>query len=141
MNRARIPLRWPLLVVVLGVAAAMRGKTITSSRTSSALSYATFFIAYVAKLPHIRHHDISYGLYLYGWPSQQLVLHLAPGTGPLFNTFWATLLAGGAGRAVVALRRTPRAAPEVAVGRGRGRAATAPQDSQLPAAQPASSGT
>jgi peptidoglycan/LPS O-acetylase OafA/YrhL len=33
-------------------------------------------------------------LYLYGWPSQQLVQTLAPTTGALMNTLWATLLAG-----------------------------------------------
>jgi peptidoglycan/LPS O-acetylase OafA/YrhL len=139
VNRARIPLRWPLLVVVLGVAAAMRGTTYYFIAYFVALSYATFFIAYVAKLPRIRHHDISYGLYLYGWPAQQLVLHLAPGTGPLFNTFWATLLAGGL--AVLSWRFVERPALRLKSRLGRGRAATAPQDSPLPAAQPASSGT
>lgn len=94
VNRARIPLAWPLLVVALGAAAAMRGTTYFHIAYFVALSYTTFFVAYVPKLPRIRHHDISYGLYLYGWPSQQLVLHFAPGSGPLFNTFWATLLAG-----------------------------------------------
>ena len=32
------------------------------------------------------------GLYLYGWPSAQLVQQFAPG-GPLHNMAWATLLA------------------------------------------------
>jgi len=36
----------------------------------------------------------SYGLYLYGWPSQQLVEQfIAPGGTPLQNTAWATALA------------------------------------------------
>ena len=94
VNRARIPLAWPLLAATIGMAAAMRGTPYYYLAYFVALSYATFFVAYVPKLPQIRHHDISYGLYLYGWPSQQLVLHFAPGIGPLANTFWATLLAG-----------------------------------------------
>jgi len=94
VNRTRIPLAWPLLVAILGAAAAMRGTTYFYGAYFLALSYATFYIAYVPKLPQIRHHDISYGVYLYGWPSQQLVLHFAPGSSPLSVTFWATLLAG-----------------------------------------------
>ena len=42
----------------------------------------------------IRETDLSYGLYLYGWPAAQLVQSVAPG-GPWHNTLWATLLAGG----------------------------------------------
>ena len=94
VNRPRIRLAWPLLVALIGLAAAMRGTTYYHVAYFVAMSYATFFLAYVPKLPRIRHHDISYGLYLYGWPAQQLVLHFVPGSGPLFNTFWATLLAG-----------------------------------------------
>ncbi|MDR0184715.1 acyltransferase family protein [Lysobacter arvi] len=94
VNRARIRLAWPVLVATLAIAAVMRESKYGYLAYFAALSYATFFVAFVPKLPRIRHHDISYGLYLYGWPSQQLVLHFAPGTGPLFNTFWATLLAG-----------------------------------------------
>jgi peptidoglycan/LPS O-acetylase OafA/YrhL len=94
VNRARIPLAWPLLVATIGIAAAMRGTTYYYIAYFVAMSYTTFYLAYVPKLPQIRHHDISYGLYLYGWPAQQLVLHFVPGSGPLFNTFWATLLAG-----------------------------------------------
>ncbi len=95
VNRAWIALSWPLLVAVLAVAALMRDGTYYPVAYFVALAYTTLFVAYVPKLPRIRRHDLSYGLYLYGWPSQQLVQHFAPGSGPLFNTVWATLLAGG----------------------------------------------
>ncbi|HEY0505034.1 MAG TPA: acyltransferase, partial [Lysobacter sp.] len=95
VNRARIPLAWPLLVALLAIAALLRDGRYYPVAYFFALAYTTLFVAYVPRLPQIRHHDLSYGLYLYGWPSQQLVLHFAPGTGPLFNTAWATLLAGG----------------------------------------------
>jgi len=94
VNRARIPLAWPLLVAVLVVAAMTRGMKYDYVAYFIALAYTTFFVAYVPKLPQIRHYDLSYGLYLYGWPSQQLVLHFAPGSSPVAVTFWATLMAG-----------------------------------------------
>lgn len=94
VNRARIPLAWPWLVGVLVIAALMRDGRWYGVAYFFALAYTTLFVAYVPRLPQIRNHDLSYGLYLYGWPSQQVVLHFAPGTGPLFNTVWATLLAG-----------------------------------------------
>jgi peptidoglycan/LPS O-acetylase OafA/YrhL len=93
VNRARIALSWLLLVGVLAVAALLRGSAYYYLGYFVALSYTTLFLAYVPKLPKIRRHDISYGLYLYGWPSQQLVQQVSPG-GPLHNTLWATLLAG-----------------------------------------------
>lgn len=95
VNRARIPLAWPVLAAVLAVAALTRDTAPYPATYFIALAYTTLFVAFVPRLPRIGHHDLSYGLYLYGWPAQQLVLHFAPGTGPLFNTLWATVLAGG----------------------------------------------
>ncbi|QSX75267.1 acyltransferase [Lysobacter arenosi] len=92
-HRARIPLSWPLLVGLLVGAAALRGGPYYFIAYFVALSYTTLFLAYVPKLPAIRRHDISYGVYLYGWPSQQLVQQFSPGSA-LHNTLWATLLAG-----------------------------------------------
>ena len=54
------------------------------------ICYATPWLALVPKLPAIRHTDLSYGLYLYGWPVAQLVQLHSPG-GALHNAFWATL--------------------------------------------------
>jgi len=94
INRASIPLSWPLLFAILVLAAGLHGTDNFYIGYFLALSYGTLFLAFVPKLPIIRHHDLSYGLYLYGWPSQQLVQTLAPTTGALMNTLWATLLAG-----------------------------------------------
>ncbi|WP_158549168.1 acyltransferase family protein [Lysobacter silvisoli] len=93
-NRQRVPLRWWLLGLLLAVAALMRDRPYYFLAYFAALSYTTLFLAFVPKLPQIRHTDLSYGLYLYGWPAQQLVQYLAPGTGPLANVAWATALAG-----------------------------------------------
>jgi len=94
INRSSIPLNWPLLLVTVVVAAALHGTDYFYLGYFLALTYGTLFLAFVPKLPVIREHDLSYGLYLYGWPSQQLVQSIAPTTGALANTFWATLLAG-----------------------------------------------
>lgn len=94
VNRDRVPLRWWLLVAVLALAALLRGSSYYYLGYFVALSYTTLFLAFVPKLPQIRRTDLSYGLYLYGWPAQQLVQYYAPSTGPLMNTLWATLIAG-----------------------------------------------
>lgn len=94
VNRERVPLRWWLLALVLALAALLRGSSYYYLGYFIALSYTTLFLAFVPRLPQIRRTDLSYGLYLYGWPSQQLVQYFAPGTGPLMNTLWATLIAG-----------------------------------------------
>jgi peptidoglycan/LPS O-acetylase OafA/YrhL len=94
VNRSSIPLSWPLLFATLVFAASLHGTEHFYVGYFLALSYGTLFLAYIPKLPVIRHHDFSYGLYLYGWPSQQIVQTIAPATGPVGNTIWATLLAG-----------------------------------------------
>ncbi|UHQ24641.1 acyltransferase [Lysobacter sp. 5GHs7-4] len=94
VNRDRVPLRWWLLALVLVAAALLRGSSYYYLGYFVALSYTTLFLAFVPRLPQIRRTDLSYGLYLYGWPAQQLVQHYAPSTGPLMNTLWATLIAG-----------------------------------------------
>ncbi len=94
VNRDRVPLRGWLLVAVLALAALLRDSSYYYLGYFVALSYTTLFLAFVPKLPQIRRTDLSYGLYLYGWPAQQLVQYYAPSTGPLMNTLWATLIAG-----------------------------------------------
>ncbi|MFT3761085.1 MAG: acyltransferase [Pseudoxanthomonas sp.] len=54
-----------------------------------ALVYTTFYAGF-ARLPgwlHISKRDLSYGVYLYGWPVQQVLVQLFPGPNALFNTF------------------------------------------------------
>jgi peptidoglycan/LPS O-acetylase OafA/YrhL len=93
-NREAIPLSWPLLLAVGVFAASLLGTPRFFIGYFLALTYGTLFVAYVPRLPVIRHHDFSYGLYLYGWPSQQLVQLALPDAGPMANTLGATLLAG-----------------------------------------------
>ena len=93
LHRAHIRLDlWPLLALLVAAALA-RGTPWFHLPYFAIACYGTLWLAFVPALPRIRQHDLSYGLYLYGWPSAQLVQQFSPG-GPLHNTLWATLLAG-----------------------------------------------
>lgn len=50
-----------------------------------ALTYGTFYLAYIPQIKWIPKKDLSYGVYLYGWPVQQLVLQFVPGCTAEFN--------------------------------------------------------
>lgn len=92
INRARIPLSpWPVLAL-LALCALARGTGWFHLPYFFLLAYGTLYLGLAVRLPLIRRHDLSYGLYLYGWPAAQLVQSIAPG-GPLHNTAWATVLA------------------------------------------------
>jgi peptidoglycan/LPS O-acetylase OafA/YrhL len=69
---------WPLLVL-LTIAALARGTSWFHLPYFALACYGTLWLAFVPKLPVIRHNDLSYGLYLYGWPSAQLVQQFSPG--------------------------------------------------------------
>lgn len=60
-----------------------------------ALVYLTFYLGFlkVPGLPEIKRRDLSYGVYLYGWPVQQIVLLMAPGQSAMFNTIVSSLIA------------------------------------------------
>ncbi|TXH77946.1 MAG: acyltransferase [Lysobacteraceae bacterium] len=92
VNRASIRLSmWPLLAL-FAMAAALRGTAWFYPAYFGLLAYGTLFVAMVPRLPGIRRIDLSYGLYLYGWPMQQLALMAGADT-PLRNTMAATIAA------------------------------------------------
>lgn len=94
VHRARVKLSWWILLALLLAAAITRGGSWFPITYFMLLCYSTLFVAFVPWLPMIRHNDLSYGLYLYGWPSQQLVQQaIAPNDTPLQNMAWATALA------------------------------------------------
>ena len=93
LQRERIRLDPLALLALLAIAALGRGTWWFHLPYFAIACYGTLWLACVPRLPLIRRHDLSYGLYLYGWPSAQLVQQFSPG-GPLHNTLWATLLAG-----------------------------------------------
>ncbi len=79
--RDRIVLSWPLLIVavlgLLAVGVAAPGSRALPLVEPLLVGYVLFFIAYLpmGSLQHVaRHGDISYGLYLYAYPVQQLLI-------------------------------------------------------------------
>ena len=90
--RTRIRLGWWPLLVLLLASAAVRGSPWFVPAYVATVTYATFCIAFLPRLPSPGRTDLSYGLYLYGWPMQQLAL-LAGATTVLTNTVLATVLA------------------------------------------------
>lgn len=87
------------VVAVLSACVATHGASGFSTAYSMALAYCVLYLAYVPRLPQIRGRDISYGVYLYGWPSQQLLVHWLPGMHPLGNAALGMLLACALGLA------------------------------------------
>jgi len=91
--RYSIPLSFPLLALFLFVAAMFIDTPKFEVAYFACLSYMVFFIGYVPVLPAIRYRDLSYGVYLYGWPIQQLVEYFRPGSTAMFNMVWSMALA------------------------------------------------
>lgn len=92
--RDRIRLSWWACAGLLAAAVALRGSTAFAAAYFALVAYGTFCVAFRARLPAIRRTDLSYGVYLYGWPMQQLAL-LAGATTVWANTLVATALALG----------------------------------------------
>lgn len=90
--RDRLALRWRGLLALLLAAAVARGTPWFVPAYFAAVAYGTFCVAFLPRLPSIGRNDFSYGLYLYGWPMQQLAL-LAGAKTPASNTIVATILA------------------------------------------------
>lgn len=95
LNRDRIALSWPILLGVLVFAASLLHTERFFIGYFLAMSYGVLFLALVPRLPVLRKHDLSYGLYLYGWPCQQIAQSVSPGS-PLHNTVLSTVLAASA---------------------------------------------
>ncbi len=65
-----------VLILSLAIAVALRDATVTVLLLAPALSYAALVVGYspsAVRLPG----DISYGVYIYGWPVAQAILHVA----------------------------------------------------------------
>ncbi|UHQ56913.1 MULTISPECIES: hypothetical protein [Microbulbifer] len=60
-------------------------------------AYAIFFLAYGVKHINIDNSlgDVSYGVYIYAWPVQQIIAQFFPGLNPYTHTLVATPLVFG----------------------------------------------
>ena len=90
--RAKVRLSWWLWLPLLLAAALARGSVWFVPAYFATVAYGVFCLAFRAPLPRIERTDLSYGLYLYGWPMQQLAL-LAGAASVAANTLVATALA------------------------------------------------
>lgn len=81
--RGAVPLRTIGAVVAGAVmVAGLAGTSATAQLAScTAGAYLLFWVAFRTRPIRIKH-DISYGLYLYGWPVQKLLAWYAPGLSP-----------------------------------------------------------
>ena len=93
MWRTRLVLTWWAWLPLLAIAAATRGTPWFVPAYFATVAYGTFCLAFLPRwLPSTGRHDLSYGLYLYGWPMQQVAMLLGATT-VLTNTLAASALA------------------------------------------------
>ena len=93
VNRARVPLSGWAVLGSLVAFAALRGTNWSHLPYFALLTYGTLWLGLCVRLPMIRHTDLSYGLYLYGWPAQQLAWMLPAGRTIAGNIIIATVIA------------------------------------------------
>ncbi|MDQ3038312.1 MAG: acyltransferase [Pseudomonadota bacterium] len=93
VNRERIRLNGWVVLGLLALVALLRGSTWAHLPYFSLLTYGTLYLGLRARLPMIHRTDFSYGLYLYGWPAQQLAWMLPWGKSIVGNIVIATMIA------------------------------------------------
>lgn len=94
LRRDEIPLSPWLVIAVLGLCMLFHGTDKFHIAFFAALVYITFYIGFM-RFPnwlHITRTDLSYGVYLYGWPVQQVFVAVFPGQGALMNTLLSTVV-------------------------------------------------
>ena len=95
VNRERIRLSGWLVLALVAAFAVLRGTDWSHLPYFGLITYGTLLLGLRLRLPMIRHTDLSYGLYLYGWPAQQLAWTLPIGKTIAGNIVIATLIALG----------------------------------------------
>src|SRR3712207_6623742 len=82
----RVPVSWMLALTLLAAAWLAGGTPLYKALLFAFEAYAVIFVALAPGLSHPRldlDADLSYGTYLYGWPVQQALAQLFPGTAAL----------------------------------------------------------
>jgi len=88
--RAELPLSPLIAVLLLGAAVALSGTFLAEASGSAALGMAALVLAFrtpVVRLPG----DLSYGVYVYGWPVSQAVMATIAPTSPWANALLSCL--------------------------------------------------
>ena len=90
--REHIPLRGWIVVLLWLPVPFLAGTGLMATFITLALVYTTFWIGFVPKGPALAYNrlgDYSYGVYIYAFPVQQLLVFLFPGMAPLTNILLA----------------------------------------------------
>ena len=90
--RARVPLSGWIALALFVAAAVGRGTPAFAPLYFATVVYTVFVLAFLPGRPLIQRNDLSYGVYLYGWPMQQLAF-LAGARSVTTNILAATALA------------------------------------------------
>ncbi|GAB2569870.1 acyltransferase [Dyella jejuensis] len=91
VNRSHVPVGWSWVICFGLMAWLLRATPVYSFAFALALSAFAFAFAYATPGGRFfnRFGDYSYGLYLWGFPIQQVIAHHAPNVGPLQNALAA----------------------------------------------------
>ena len=93
INRERVRLSGAVVAGLLLAFALLRGTGWAHLAYFALMAYGTLWLGLCVRLPMIRGIDLSYGLYLYGWPAQQLAWMLPAGKTVAGNIAIATAIA------------------------------------------------
>lgn len=94
--RERVRLSPWALLPLLALTVATRGTLAFIPCYFATVAYGTFVLAFLPGRPWIQRNDLSYGIYLYGWPMQQLALLAGAATIPANIVAGTALAACGA---------------------------------------------
>ena len=92
MYREKLPLHWLGVAGLVALAVVLKGSLFYEITLVVALSYATFWLAYVPKGPLLAYNrlgDYSYGIYIYAFPAQGLAVWLFGEQTPLENMLYS----------------------------------------------------
>lgn len=94
INRSNIYINAGILLFLMFFAASQHGTPSFGVAYAILLPYLVFYVAFAPGAQWFNQFgDYSYGVYLYGWISQQLVIMLVPESSNLFLTLLSSLLA------------------------------------------------
>ncbi len=93
VNRDRVCLSGWVVLALLVAFVTLRSGPWAHLPYFGLLTYGSLYLALQVRLPMIRHTDLSYGLYLYGWPAQQIAWMLPAGKSIAGNIIIATTIA------------------------------------------------
>lgn len=94
VNRSKIILDAKLALLASIIMAYSFGKDYFQLTFPLSFTYITFYLAYKSRYIPLDKYigDISYGVYIYAWPCQQLIAHIFPDENPYFNMLFSSII-------------------------------------------------